>query len=72
MPFLVLFQACRLWYFLCSLVSVESSFVRFLKKIYGHTVASLASVESSYYSMLAHLVGRLSRSIIFILTQSHS
>lgn len=66
MPFLVLFQACRLWYFLCSLVSVESSFVRFLKKIYGHTVASLASVESSYYSLLAHLLGRGSRGIILI------
>ena len=66
MPFLVLLQACRLWYFLCSLVSVESSFVRFLKKIYGHTVAFLASVESSYYSLLSHLLGRESRGIILI------
>jgi len=45
---------------------VKSSFVRFLKKIYGHTVASLASVESSYYSLLAHLLGRGSRGIILI------
>ena len=40
--------------------------MRFLKKIYGHTVASLASVESSYYSLLAHLLGRGSRGIILI------
>lgn len=66
MPFLVLLQACRHWYFLCSLASVESSFVRVLKKIYGHTVAVLASVESSYYSLLTHLLGRGSRDIILI------
>ena len=54
-----------------SLSGFDISFVRCLKKIYGHTAASLAAVECSYYSMLAHLLGTGSGSIIFILIQSH-
>lgn len=53
-----------------SLSGFDTSFVRCLK-VYGHAAASLAAVECSYYSMLAHLLGTESRSIMFILTQSH-